>query len=808
MSDDPQGHLTRALAHRYRVEHVLGSGGMATVYLACDLKHNRQVAIKVLKPDVAAAVGAERFLREIAIAAKLNYPHIVPLFDSGEADGLVFYVMPYIAGESLRDRLRREKQLPVDEAIAIVRQVAAALTYAAGHGIIHRDIKPHNVLLLDDTAMVADFGIARAIVESASERLTATGGAIGTPAYMSPEQASGAPDLDARSDVYALGCVLYETLAGEPPYTGPTLQSIIAQHLASPVPRVRRLRELVPEPVERAITRALAKLPADRFASAQDFANALGHPAEAGSAHPASTASGDAGAGRTTQRRRTVVAALTALGALVLALVFNVGGIRARLTDRSATFAALADGRRSVAVLPFQNVGGPDEEYFSDGLTEELIVALAHLHSLRVAARTSSFAFKGQARDVREIARALSVATVLVGSVRKTENRVRVTAQLVDASNGLDIWSQTYEERNLSDIFDIQADIATKIAEALEANLGASERARLARKPTENFEAYTLYLKALYFWNQRGERLTTAIDYFNRAIAVDSQYAPAYAGIASTFAPLGIHGHVHPDSARERVRRAALRAIALDSGLAEGHTALAAYYHLYEWDWGAAEREYKRAIELDASFTTAHLWYGYSLEGMRRFPEALTERSKARELDPLSATASGGVASAITVAHGDYERAKSLYREAIELDPDFWQAYDSFGTLLEVTGDLEESRRMFEAAVQRAGHTQRAKAGLARVLARANKMTEARKLLDELRADAAVTGIRHPIVAPALYVAGDSAEAIDWLEAAYRQRHPELARLGAERAYDSMRKDPRFQDLVRRVGLVAATNAR
>jgi eukaryotic-like serine/threonine-protein kinase len=803
MRPDAIERLTRNLEDRYRVERVLGEGGMATVYLAYDLKHNRQVAIKVLKPEVAAAVGAERFLREIAIAAKLNYPHIVPLFDSGEAAGLVFFVMPYIAGESLRDRLRRDKQLPVDEAITIVKQVAAALTYAASHGIIHRDIKPDNVLLIDGTAMVADFGIARAIVESGSERLTVTGGAIGTPAYMSPEQASGARDLDARSDVYALGCMLYETLAGEPPYTGPTAQSIIAQHLASPAPPVRRIRELVPESVERAITRALAKLPADRFSSAHEFATALSTSIESTPGHvtPISTLPV-----RTSRvRLGGVLAAIAAL--VALPFILNVGGIRDRLTGTTGSLASARDGRRSVAVLPFQNVGGPDEEYFSDGLTEELIVALSHLPSLRVAARTSAFAFKGQARDVREIAKALSVASVLVGSVRKTDNRVRVTAQLVDASNGLDIWSETYEERNLSDIFDIQADIATKIAEALEADLGATERARLAHKPTENLEAYTLYLKGLYFWNRRGERLTKAIDYFNRAIAVDSQYARAYAGIASTFAPLGIHGHMHPDSARARVRHYALRAIALDDDLAEGHTALAAYYHMYEWDWPAAEREYKRAIQLDASFTTAHLWYGYSLEGMRHFDEAIAERSRARELDPLSATAAGGVGGALAVAHRDYERAKALYRESIELDPGFWQAYDSFGTLLEVTGDLDEARRMFERAVENAGHTQRPKAGLARVLARAHKMTEARKLLDELRADAAATGIRHPSVAAALYAAGDSTGAIEWLDAAYRQRHPELTRINADRAYDELRQDPRVQEIVRRLGLTDKRDA-
>jgi serine/threonine-protein kinase len=614
---------------------------------------------------------------------------------------------------------------------------------------------------------------------------------------MSPEQASGVRDLDARSDVYALGCMLYETLAGEPPYTGPTAQSVVAQHLAGPIPHVRQLRELVPDTVERAITRALAKLPADRFPSAHDFATALSTPVEVTPIQV--TPSGAMPVRVTRVRLGTVIGAIAAVAALVL-FVLNVGGIRDRLTGKAGTLASVSDGRRSVAVLPFQNVGGPDEEYFSDGLTDELIVALSHLRSLRVAARTSAFAFKGQARDVREIARALSVATVLVGSVRKTENRVRVTAQLIDASNGLDIWSETYEERNLADIFDIQADVALRIARALEANLSLSDSVRISRKPTENVEAYTLYLKGRYFWGRRGERLTTAIEYFVRAIAVDPQYARAYAGLAGVFGPMGIQGYIQPQAGRDSMRRPALKAVELDDSLAEAHTALGAYYHVYEWNWEAAEREYRRAIELDPNFPTAHLWYGFFLESMGRFDEAIAERKRARDLDPLAPSAYSGLGTALLLS-GRVDSAKAVYREGIKLDPDYWQTHEGLGVLLETAGQLDEARESFQRAAAIAGRTQRPRADLARIDARTKRNREAAQLLDELRREATASGIYDPRVASALFVSGNHNGAYEWLEEAYRQRHPGLTLLKTDLAYQAMRRDTRFQEILRRVGL-------
>src|SRR5881409_1277243 len=422
--------LNAALAGRYAVERELGSGGMATVYLADDLKHRRLVAVKVLRPELAAAIGPDRFLREIEIAAKLNHPHILALYDSGRADEFLFYVMPYVKGQSLRHRLHREKPLPIEEAIAVTRDAALALDHAHAQGVIHRDVKPENILLYEGEAMVADFGIALAL-SGASEggqggqRLTERGVWVGTPEYMSPEQALGEPSLDARSDVYSLGCVLYELLAGEPPYTGPTAQAVIAKRLAGPAPGVRRLRATVPAGVEQALLKALATVPADRFVSAAAFAEALTQP------------------------------------------------------------RAVRPTPRSIAVLPFTNLSPDAEnEYFADGITEDVIAQLSKIRALKVISSTSVMPLKRREQSLREIGARLEVAAVLEGSVRRDGDRVRIVAQLIDA--------ETYH-RQLTDIFMIQTDVALRIAAALRAELSPDERSRLGKEPTRDPQAYKLY---------------------------------------------------------------------------------------------------------------------------------------------------------------------------------------------------------------------------------------------------------------------------------------------------------------------------
>ena len=467
--------LKDALADRYAIEREIGSGGMATVYLAEDLKHHRQVAVKVLRPELAAALGSERFLREIEVTAGLTHPHILPLFDSGEADGFLYYVMPHIAGESLRQRLNRVTQLPIDQALTIAQQVASALDFAHRHEVVHRDIKPENILLTEGEALVADFGIALAVTAAGGERLTETGLSLGTPAYMSPEQVAGDHVIDGRSDVYSLACVLYEMLAGNPPFTGASPQVVLARHITDPLPPITTARSSVPESLAAVLGKALGKARADRFESAQAFSAALAEkPKE------------------------------------------------------------VEPDTKSIAVLPFANLSADREnEYFSDGLAEDIIDALAQVPELRVMARTSAFAFRGKEQDVRRIGAELNVAHILEGSVRRAGNRLRVTAQLVEVSDGYHLWSQRFD-REMTDVFAIQDEISQAIVEKLQLRLVPDRP--LVKRYTENLAAYDLCLKArhhLLKMTQEGRE--AGRQYCEQAIALDRNCAQAHVVLAESY---------------------------------------------------------------------------------------------------------------------------------------------------------------------------------------------------------------------------------------------------------------------------------
>ena len=572
-----RAELDAALAGHYTIERELGRGGMATVYLARDVRHDRRVALKVLHPDLAHSLGPERFQREIRLLAGLQHPHILTVHDSGDAAGQLWFTMPFVEGESLRDRLNREKQLPVDEAIRIAREAAQALEYAHQHGVVHRDIKPENLLrTADGNTLVADFGIARTLA-AGGERLTETGLAIGTPAYMSPEQASGEHDVGARSDIYSLGAVLFEMLTGEAPFTGATPQAVIAKRFTGEVPNVRRTRPNVPDAVDHAIGRALALVPADRFATAADFGRALAAaPVPTQPTLVSAPAAPAAAAAPPTRRRRRVPATLVTM---ILGFAIGLGVLFAWRRDRGGDAPA---GVRRLAVLPFENQGAASDDYFADGLTEEVRGKLTALPGLQVTASTSSGQYRKSTKSLKQIAAELGVDYVLVGKVRWEKrpdgtSRVRVSPELIDVRSGASKWQEPFDAA-LTDIFQVQSEIASQVAGKLDVALSDSVKTRLEARPTQNVAAYDAYLRGNGIGNDPAS-LRADIASLEQAVALDPSFAKAWAELAIRYSLLYANS-VPTRELAQSARRAADRAIAVAPGDAGGFQALATYYRM------------------------------------------------------------------------------------------------------------------------------------------------------------------------------------------------------------------------------------
>jgi serine/threonine protein kinase/Tfp pilus assembly protein PilF len=736
---DPLKHLIAALADRYVIERQLGQGGMAIVYLAHDVRHDRRVALKVLRPELGALVGVERFLAEIKVTANLQHPNLVPLFDSGEAGGLLFYVMPFIEGESLRDLLTRDRQLPIDEALHLTREIADALAYAHSLGVVHRDVKPENILLAGGHALVTDFGIARAVSVAGGPRVTETGMAVGTPAYMSPEQAMAEPQLDGRSDLYSLACVLYEMLAGEPPYTGPTAQAILARRFTDPMPSLRAVRDTVPDFVEGAIRRALARAPADRFATVTAFADALSKP------------------------------------------------------------AADQPRPRSVAVLPFLNLSAdPENEYFADGITEDVIAQISKIRALDVISRTSVMSFKGRQQGLREIAARLQVATLLEGSVRRVGDRVRIVAQLIDAETDQHLWAETYD-RQLTDIFAIQMEVALHIAAALKAELSPDERARIGKEPTSDVRAYQLYLQGRHcFIRYTEEGIHQAIKYFEEAIERDPRYALAYASVAMAYTELGEVGTLSPDEAYPRAKAAASRALALDPELGEAHCTVAFGKFVYDFDWTGAEKEFKRALELSPSNADTYDLYGRLCSALERYDEAIAMQQRAQELDPLAHRAD--VATAFLRA-GRYDEALEAAGRAIALDRDYARGHSTIGWAYLGKGRLDEGLAALERAVALSPGDTLWLAQLGQAYALAGKVDRAREILAQLEEQSRTRYVSPYHMAYVYTGLGQQDRAMDCLERAYEQRAGAVYGIGGSFLFAPLRSHPRFKALLRRMHL-------
>ncbi len=586
-----QGHglpiekLRESLAQTYTIDRELGRGGMSSVFLAQDCKHRRSVAIKVLNPELAASLGPDRFLKEIELAARLNHPHILPLHDSGNADGLLYYVMPYVEGESLRERLDRDQQLSIEEAVRHGRAIASALDYANRQGVVHRDVKPENVMLYEGEAMVMDFGIAKAMSTIGADTLTQTGMMVGTPAYVSPEQAAGELNLDGRSDQYSLACMIYEMVSGERPFTATTAQALMAKRFTETAKPLRAVRAAVPENIERAVAKAMATDPAGRFLTTAQFGQALA----SGSLHTPS--------------------------------------------DTGVMPSPIVSAAKSVAVLPFANMSADAEnEYFTDGMAEEIINALSKIQALRVASRTSSFAFKGKNEDIGEIGRKLKVSTVLEGSVRKMGNKLRITAQLVNVADGYHLWSERYD-REMEDVFAIQDDISQAIVKALRVILSEGEKQQIEKPRSLNVEAYDYYLRGMqYFHQHRRKSLDYARQMFNKAIEIDPGYARAYAGVADCYSML----YTYFDAREFNLRQADIassKALELESGLAEAHLARGMAVMLSK-HFEEAVPEFEQAMALNPKLFEAVFWYARARLSQGNYEDAVKLFERAASLRP------------------------------------------------------------------------------------------------------------------------------------------------------------------------------
>ena len=695
--------LHKSLSDRYRFEREIGHGGMATVFLAQDLKHGRPVAVKVLNPEISSSLGSDRFLREIEIAARLTHPHILPLHDSGSADGLLYYVMPYIEGETLRQRIDREKQLPLESAFQIAREVADALDFAHKQGVVHRDIKPENIMIVGGHATVADFGIARAVSSSGQEMQTATGVAVGTAAYMSPEQASGSETIDGRSDIYALGCVLYEMLAGAPIFSGPTTESVVRQHMSAPPPPVRNLRPAVSDAVALILEKALAKTPADRFETAAEFASAL-KMSETSMTGTSMTAAQPLAAPQSKGRMAAILSGVAALLVLVAAIGYFVRGGG----PGDGAGGAGDSGRKMIVVLPFENLGDPDDAYFADGITEEITSHLASIEGLGVIARTSAIQYKDSPKPIDEIGKELGVDYVLEGTIRwqkvaDGDSRIRVTPQLIRVSDATHLWTDRYDAV-LADVFDVQSEIAQKVTGAMDLALGetgtGSEEA-----PTENMAAYELYLQgvAYYLGEPSSESYDEAIDRLEKSLAEDPNFVDAKAFLALA----NIERYWtdrNPLSENRETADRLIKELERDHPDLDKLPLLKGYYYYHGFlDYQRAIPELERAVQLRPNDSEAKLGLAAAHRRSGNWERAAEIFKQAVELNPRDPVLASETATTL-MFQGDLEGAKRYNGRALSILPKSANYLITRATLeYYITGDRADADRLLEEAVTTAG---------------------------------------------------------------------------------------------------------
>jgi eukaryotic-like serine/threonine-protein kinase len=794
---DLREQLQQTIGSVYVFERELASGGMSRIFVAEEIELGRKVVVKVLSGELGAILSAERFAKEVRLAASLQHPNIVPILRAGTAGDLPYYTMPYITGESLRSRVQHSGPLTTAEAISILHDVARALEFAHGAGIVHRDIKPENVLLAGDAAVVIDFGIAKALSASRTDTketllsgggrgtLTIAGTLVGTPAYMAPEQVSG-DAIDARTDIYSWGILAYELLGGGHPFKdrNSAQQLMVAHVTESPPALARRVPEL-PAPIATLVMRCLQKNPDDRPQSAREVLDSLASV----SASPLEKS--------TFARRRMQIIGAAALAGLMLAAFAG----RHSLAGRFGAQAQASPKTQSLAVLPFFNVGGDTASaYFAEGMADELTSQLTKVPGLRVASRTSAFAMRANRElDVREIGKRLGVSAVLEGTVRRSAGRLRVTTQLISAADGLTLWSDTYE-RDSKDIFAVQDQITMAIITALGPTLSGGRtvaRNSLATgSGTNSVEAYDLYLRGRYLLERRGKGVSRAAAYFSQAIAKDSGFARAYAGLSEALELFPYFAATPARDVEGRATAAATRALALDPRLAEPHAALA-LAQMHSFHWAAADQEFHLALEADSTSATAHTQYGRYLMAIGQILRARDQFRIARGLDPLAGTPSVWLSHMLSLS-GDFAGAEEEERRAWELDSTLSLAHNVLALDRLSAGRLAEARAAL-APSEEPGPWSGVRAFVSASMGDTSRAAAIRRSLDKLPANTWMSNTAHAF---AYLGIPDTSKALAALEAALRAREiTPCWQPFADRMYDRVRSSARFSRIVEGFGL-------
>ncbi len=820
---DVSEQLQAGLGVTYTIERDLGGGGMSHVFVALDRSLGRRVVViggghnglihaaylqkagkKVLVLErrhvLTGAVNKQRFDQEIRLAASLQHPHIVPLLTAGDADGLPFFTMPFVEGESLSQRIERTGALPVSQVIRILRDVASALAYAHQHGVVHRDIKPANILLSGDAAVVTDFGVAKAIRDSAVAHtaLTSLGLLLGTPTYMAPEQAAGDPTVDHRADIYSLGVTVYEMLAGSAPFAGRSVQAMLSAHMTEPPEPVWNRRSDLPPVLCALVMRCLAKERTDRPQSAAEIVRVSDEILNP-SMEVLAESERYLAPLRPPRRRRRVTQWLgAALGAVLLAGA-AWWGLRARAVA-SVDAATEATGQStSIAVLPFAGGGDSTDEYFRDGMTDQLIVTLNEVPGLVVASRTSSFSFKNR-QDVTSaaIGRILHVDNLLEGSIRRDGDRLRVFVQLTNAADGRGLWSDKFDAKR-ADLFAVQDSISRVILDRLRVRLSGDAPRQLSHPGTANLAAYDLYLRARHQFNRFDEpSLRESIRLYDQALALDPRYAQAWAGIAESWIFLA-DDYVAPRIAYPAAKKAAEQALAFDSTLAAAHAALGIALYQYEWRLGPGRNEVNAALAIDPHSFLAQLALHGLLIANDKPDSALKVLETARDHDPLS------VLNALLLGRfygivGRSEESIGEYQRAMQLAPPLAPvALIAIGEARLAERRRAEADSILGAARRMLGPDMDFMLASAEA-ARGNR-AEALRLVAKLEALSRRTYVRPELIAAVYVNLGDRDKAFEWLKQAYEERSPYLLALKVDQKWDPIRQDPRFRALVAKIGL-------